>query len=73
MLVGAVGMMVILVLGGRLGQLRTVRLSRSVVLGGVFLGLSLATYLSATVLTGSSSPTERSGLSSPRRGRCRGR
>lgn len=51
MLVGAVGMMVILVLGGRLGQLRTVRLSRSVVLGGVFLGLSLATYLSATVLT----------------------
>ena len=51
MLVGAVGMVVILALGGRLGQLRRVRLSRSVVLGGVFLGLSLATYLTATVLT----------------------
>lgn len=51
MLVGALGMMVILACSGRLSQLRTVRLTRSVVLGGVFLGLSLATYLTATVLT----------------------
>lgn len=51
MLVGAMGMMVILALSGRLSQLRKVKVTRSVVLGGVFLGLSLATYLSATVLT----------------------
>ncbi|WP_210769362.1 DMT family transporter [Occultella kanbiaonis] len=51
MLVGAVGTFAVLALAGRLGQLRRVRLSPSVVLGGVFLGLSLATYLSATVLT----------------------
>lgn len=47
---GAVGMVAILAMTGRLPQLK-VRLSRSVVLGGVFLGLSLSTYLSATVLT----------------------
>lgn len=51
MLVGAAGMLVLLALSGRLGRLRGVRLSPAVVLGGVFLGLSLATYLSATVLT----------------------
>lgn len=51
MLVGALGMLVLLALSRRLGRLRQVRLSWSVVLGGVFLGLSLATYLSATVLT----------------------
>src|SRR5690606_35811280 len=34
----------------RLGRVRRVRVTRSVVLGGVFLGLSLATYLSATLL-----------------------
>lgn len=51
MLVGAVGMLVLLALTRRLGQLRRVRLTWSIVLGGVFLGLSLATYLSATVLT----------------------
>ncbi|CAM3377429.1 DMT family transporter [Occultella aeris] len=50
MLVGAIGTFLVLALAGRLGQLRRVRLSPSVVLGGVFLGLSLATYLSATVL-----------------------
>lgn len=51
MLVGALGMLVLLTLSRRLGRLRRTRLSWSVVLGGVFLGLSLATYLSATVLT----------------------
>ncbi|WP_138996654.1 DMT family transporter [Rhodococcus zopfii] len=51
MAVGAAGMLVLLALTRRLGQLRRVRLSGSVVAGGVFLGLSLATYLSATVLT----------------------
>jgi len=51
MAVGALGMLVILAAGRRLGALRRTRLSWSVVLGGVFLGLSLATYLSATVLT----------------------
>ena len=51
MLVGAVGMLALLLLSGRLSGLRRVRLSPSVILGGVFLGLSLATYLSATVLT----------------------
>lgn len=50
MLVGALGMLVILTAGRRLGVLRRTRLSWSVVLGGVFLGLSLATLLSATVL-----------------------
>lgn len=51
MLCGAGGIAVLLAVTGRLGQLRRVRLSWSVVLGGVFLGLSLTTYLSATVLT----------------------
>lgn len=51
MAVGAVGMLVLLAFTRRLGQVRRVRLSGSVVAGGVFLGLSLATYLSATVLT----------------------
>lgn len=50
MLVGALGMLVILAVTRRLSGLR-VRPSRAVVLGGVFLGLSMATYLSATVLT----------------------
>lgn len=50
MAVGAAGMAVILACSGRLRQLR-IPLSRSVVLGGVLLGLSLATHLSATVLT----------------------
>lgn len=51
MAVGALGMVVILAAGRRLSVLRRTRVSWSVVLGGVFLGLSLATYLSATVLT----------------------
>ena len=51
MAVGAVGMVVVLAAGRRLSVLRRTRVSWSVVLGGVFLGLSLATYLSATVLT----------------------
>ncbi|QDB80421.1 DMT family transporter [Georgenia sp. 311] len=51
MAVGAVGMLAFLAAGRRLGVLRRTRLSWSVVLGGVFLGLSLATYLSAAVLT----------------------
>ncbi|MEE6273340.1 DMT family transporter [Georgenia sp. MJ206] len=51
MLVGALGVLVILTLTRRLPLLRRTRLSWPVVLGGVFLGLSLATYLSATVLT----------------------
>lgn len=51
MAVGALGMVVILAAGGRLRVLRRTRLSWSVVLGGAFLGLSLATYLSSTVLT----------------------
>ncbi|TDE92850.1 DMT family transporter [Occultella glacieicola] len=51
MLVGAIGTLAVLALAGRIRQLRRVRLSASVVLGGVFLGLSLATYISATVLT----------------------
>ena len=48
--VGALGMLAILAMTRRLPQLK-VRLSRSVVLGGLFLGLSLSTYLSATVLS----------------------
>ena len=50
MLVGALGMLVLLTFARRLGELRRIRLSWSVALGGVFLGLSLATYLSSTVL-----------------------
>jgi drug/metabolite transporter (DMT)-like permease len=50
MAVGALGMLAILAVTRRLSTLR-VRPSRSVVLGGVFLGLTMATYLSATVLT----------------------
>jgi len=49
--VGALGMLVVLLAGRRFGALRRTRVSWSVVLGGVFLGLSLATYLSAAVLT----------------------
>lgn len=51
MAVGAIGMLVLIALSRRLGQVRRARLSWPVVGGGVFLGLSLATYLSATVLT----------------------
>ncbi|TWH17060.1 DMT family transporter [Rhodococcus rhodochrous] len=51
MAVGALGMLILIALSRRLGQLRRTRLSWSVVGGGVLLGLSLATYLSATVLT----------------------
>ncbi len=51
MAVGALGMLVLIALSRRLGQLRRTRLSWSVVSGGALLGLSLATYLSATVLT----------------------
>jgi drug/metabolite transporter (DMT)-like permease len=50
LLVGALGMLAILTVGRRLHVLRRTRLSWSVVLGGVFLGISLATLLSATVL-----------------------
>ena len=49
--VGALGMILVLAAGRRLSVLRRTRVSWSVVLGGVFLGLSLATYLSSTVLT----------------------
>src|SRR3712207_7377489 len=49
MLVGALGMLVVLAITRRVGLLRGSRPSLSVVLGGVFLGLSLATLLSATV------------------------
>jgi len=51
MLVGALGVLAILVATRRLHLVRRTRLSWSVALGGVFLGLSLATYLSSTVLT----------------------
>lgn len=51
MLIGGLGMLVVLALGRRLALLRRHRLSWSVVLGGVFLGVSLATLLSASVLT----------------------
>lgn len=51
MLVGAVGLLVALAIARRLPLLWRTRMSWSVVLGGVFLGLGLATYLSATVLT----------------------
>lgn len=50
MLAGAVGMLALLAAARRLGHLRRTRVTRSVVLGGVFLGLSLATYLSSAVL-----------------------
>lgn len=49
--VGALGMVVVLAAGRRLSVLRRTRISWSVVLGGVFLGLSFALMLSATVLT----------------------
>jgi drug/metabolite transporter (DMT)-like permease len=52
LLVGALGMLVILTLTRRVGLLRRSRLSWSVLLGGVFLGISLATLLSATMFTG---------------------
>lgn len=51
MAVGALGMLLMLASTRGFGILRRTRLSWSVVLGGLFLGLSLATYLSATVLT----------------------
>ncbi|MEE2056108.1 DMT family transporter [Rhodococcus artemisiae] len=51
MLVGTVGMLLLTVFSRRLGVIRRTRLSPSIVLGGVFLGLSLATYLSSTLLT----------------------
>src|SRR5690606_26384017 len=51
MLVGALGVLVILTFARRLPLLLRTPLSWPVVLGGIFLGLSLATYLSATVLT----------------------
>lgn len=50
MLVGALGMLVVLAATRHLGRLRRTRITPSVVLGGVLLGLSLATYLSSTVL-----------------------
>lgn len=50
MLFGAVGMLAVLALGRRLHLVRRTRLSASVVVGGVALGLSLATLLSAAVL-----------------------
>lgn len=50
MLAGALGMLVVLAATRRLGRLRRTRVTPSVVLGGVLLGLSLATYLSSTVL-----------------------
>lgn len=50
MLAGALAMLVVLAVTRRLGRLRRTRVTPSVVLGGVLLGLSLATYLSATVL-----------------------
>lgn len=51
MLVGALGMLAILLITGRYRALRHTRLSWSVAGGGVFLGLSFALLLSATVLT----------------------
>ncbi|MGC0271998.1 DMT family transporter [Pseudactinotalea sp. Z1739] len=51
MLVGALGILVLLTITGRRHLLRQTRLSPAVVLGGVFLGLSFALMLSATVLT----------------------
>lgn len=50
MLAGALGMLVVLAATRHLGRLRRTRVTPSVVLGGVLLGLSLATYLSSTVL-----------------------
>ena len=50
MLVGALGMLVVLAATRHLGRLRRTRVTPSVVLGGVLLGLSLATYLSSAVL-----------------------
>ena len=50
MLVGALGVLAILACGRRLSVVRRTRLSWSVVVGGVALGLSLATLLSAAVL-----------------------
>lgn len=51
MLTGALGMFLLLAARGRVGLLVRTRMSWSVALGGILLGLSLATYLSATVLT----------------------
>jgi len=51
MLVGALGMVVILAVSRRLHLLRHIRMSWSVVLGGVSLGLSLALLLWSVVLT----------------------
>lgn len=51
MLVGAVGILVILIVTGRVRMLARVRLSPTVIMGGAFLGLSLALMLSASMLT----------------------
>lgn len=52
MIVGSIGILVILIFTGRMGVLARVRISPTVVLGGAFLGLSLALMLSASMLTG---------------------
>lgn len=52
MATGLVGMSLILVLTRRTGALRRTRMSGSIAAGGLALGLALAAYLTATMLTG---------------------
>ena len=51
MTVGVLGMLVIIVLVKKLPELRRTRLSFSVVAGGLAIGMSLAFYVSATLMT----------------------
>ena len=51
MSVGLLGFIVILVLTGKAGLFRRTRLSTTVILGGVSIGLSLGCYISSTLMT----------------------
>lgn len=51
MTTGALGMLVIILVAHKLSQLRTTRLSPSVIAGGVCIGMSLALYVSSTLMT----------------------
>lgn len=51
MTVGALGILVIILVVGKMGTLKSTRLSFSVIAGGVAIGMSLAFYVSATLMT----------------------
>ena len=51
MSVGLLGFILILVLTGKAGLFKSTRLSTTVILGGVSIGLSLGCYISSTLMT----------------------